>query len=206
MTLEVVTSTTGKPVTLQDAKEHLNITDNNDDNRVFELIDVATDYVERAIGGERQLMQATYDDTLPHFPHRWHHHRHGTARLDRIYLKRPPLQSVTSVTYFDESEVSTILPSTDYHVITPDESQGFIQRRHEIAWPATFSRPDAVVVRFIAGYADAESVPITIKHAMKLLIGHYNENREALLVGTISKPIEFGVDSLLAHHRWGFYG
>lgn len=40
-------------------------------------------------------------------------------------------------------------------------------------------------------------VPDEIRHAMLLLVAHWYENREAVLVGTISTEIQFAVDSLL---------
>lgn len=44
-------------------------------------------------------------------------------------------------------------------------------------------------------------IPAKAKQAMKLLIGHWWENREAVLTGSISKDIEFAVESLLWFDR-----
>lgn len=44
-------------------------------------------------------------------------------------------------------------------------------------------------------------LPPEIVHAMALLIAHWNENREALLVGSIQSDVSMGVDALLAPYR-----
>jgi hypothetical protein len=38
-----------------------------------------------------------------------------------------------------------------------------------------------------------------------MIVGSLYEQRSAVLTGTISKEIEFGVESLLDAHRWGSY-
>jgi hypothetical protein len=38
-----------------------------------------------------------------------------------------------------------------------------------------------------------------------MIIGSLYEHRSAVLTGTISKEIEFGVKALLDTHRWGSY-
>jgi uncharacterized phiE125 gp8 family phage protein len=54
-----------------------------------------------------------------------------------------------------------------------------------------------IQVTYVAGYGAAASVPQKYKQAMLLLIGHWYENRETVIVGTISGPIALAVDSLI---------
>jgi len=66
------------------------------------------------------------------------------------------------------------------------------------SWPSATLRPaNAIVIRFVAGWASLGELPLRIKQAMLLLIGHWYENREATITGTISREIEFAVSSLL---------
>jgi hypothetical protein len=48
-------------------------------------------------------------------------------------------------------------------------------------------------------------VPAAIRHAMLMLVGFWYENRSTVLVGSISKQLEFAVESLLASQKWGSY-
>jgi uncharacterized phiE125 gp8 family phage protein len=64
-----------------------------------------------------------------------------------------------------------------------------------------------VVITWWGGYGeDGRSVPNQIRHAMLMLVAHwYGTARESVLIGSISKEIEFGVKSLLDSCRWGTY-
>jgi uncharacterized phiE125 gp8 family phage protein len=65
---------------------------------------------------------------------------------------------------------------------------------------------DAVVVTWWAGYgATGSSVPASIRHAILMLVGYWYENRSTVLVGSISKQLEFAVESLLSSQKWGGY-
>jgi hypothetical protein len=44
-------------------------------------------------------------------------------------------------------------------------------------------------------------VPAPLRQALHLLVGHWNANREGVLVGLISKEIEFSVEALCADYR-----
>lgn len=49
--------------------------------------------------------------------------------------------------------------------------------------------------------ADVWPAPADIQQAVKLLVGHWFENRESVVVGTSGSEIPLGVDMLLAAHR-----
>ena len=64
-------------------------------------------------------------------------------------------------------------------------------------------------VQYVAGYPPtddippdyAANVPASIKVAMKLLIGHWYENREASVTGVTNAVVELGVRALLDFYR-----
>lgn len=192
--IELVTAATSEPVSLDAAKDHCRITGGEEDALLVSLIGAARDYCQRTDSGRRQYISTTYD---------WKMDRFGGYR---IVLPRAPLQSVTSITYYDSVNTSTVLSSSLYHVATPDDGKGWMQPISGESWPSTYERPDAVTIRFVAGYgSSAGNVPETLRQAMLLLIGHWHENREASLLGTISKEVEFSVHSLLSRNETGSY-
>lgn len=148
------------------------------------LIAAATSHVEAYTG--RQLITATYKLSLDCLP-------------TRIYLPRPPLGAISSITYYDAGGTQQTLSSSLYQVdsarlvplVTPAVGQ---------TYPTTQSgRANAVEVTYTAGYgASHENVPDGIKLAMLLLIGHWYENREEVITGTVSKLIETASSSLLS--------
>lgn len=76
-------------------------------------------------------------------------------------------------------------------------------------WPETWRPTNARRFRVIynAGYtvdlgdANVWAAPEGIKQAVRLLVGHWYENREAVGVATTSVEIQLGVEALLSQYR-----
>ena len=184
MTIKVTVPPATEPITLPEAKAQCRIDGTDEDTYVTGLISAARDYCEKR--DWRAYLPQTIQLWLENWP-----------ADDEIELPRPPLRSVASVKYYDVNEVVYTLPTTVYAVDTISEP-GSIHLKYQQVWPSILLRDyNAVVVEYSAGYADAASVPQTIKMAMKLLIGHWFENREATTVGAVSREIDFAVTSLI---------
>jgi len=191
--LERITGAVTDPITLGEAKAHLRVLSDDDDQLIRSYIKAATAYCEQAVTGSRSLVQQTCD---------WKMH---TFLADALDIPRPPLQSVTHVKYYatNTSTGLTTLSSTAYLVHTPDRLPGTIERHPNAgAWPTVGDRADAVQIRFVAGYA---TIPEQAKHAAKLLVTHFYEDRSAVLTGSVSKNTEFGVRELLGQIGYGDY-
>lgn len=65
-------------------------------------------------------------------------------------------------------------------------------------WPATTDEPECITISVTAGH---EKLPGDIRAALLLLIGHLYENRESVVIGTISSEVPMGVAMLLAPHK-----
>ena len=63
------------------------------------------------------------------------------------------------------------------------------------------SRPHAVTVQFDCGYA-AGSVPPKVLEALRLLTGHWYENREAVSVGVVTSEIQLAYSYLIQKLAW----
>jgi uncharacterized phiE125 gp8 family phage protein len=96
--------------------------------------------------------------------------------------------------YTDVSGNSTTFSSSDY-VVDTYSMPGFIEPAYTKVWPVTRSVSNAVTITYVCGYGAASAVPDAVKSAMKLLIGHWYENREA--IGQASAALEMSVDALL---------
>ena len=182
-----------EPVTLTEAKKHLGLLDDSDDGYVTDLLAVARENMESDT--RRVFISQQWDLFLEWFP----------AAEAAIELPTPPLISVDSITYVDEAGTTQTMPVADYEVDTATEP-GRVRPVPNVDWPTTqLDRMIAVTVRFTAGYgAAASDVPAGIKHAMKLFIGHYFENRELTSPTRITRIPE-AVDCLVARYRWGDY-
>jgi len=186
--LDVVTPPAAEPVTLDEAKAQCSITGSDHDTRLNSLITRARSYVEDYTG--RAMITQTFDYYLDNFS-------------TPIALPNAPLQSVTSIKYFDTSGVQQTLDAGVYTVSTVREP-GEITTAYEQSWPDIRYIPDAIVIRFVCGYGAASTdVPDTLRHAMLLLISHWFENTEAQ--GLSSRyaltNINFDVAALLDPYR-----
>ena len=184
--LEQVTAPAGSAVSLTDAKLHLRVDHDDEDTLIQRIVDACTERAEmyqlRAYGTQ------TFRLVLPRFP---------SGRL--ILLPRPPLQSVTSITYTDTDDAEQTLSTDVYRVDTASEPGRVILNTDE-SWPDTATEPDAVKIEYVAGYGNA--VPAAERSAVLLLVGHLYENRETVTVG--SGPtfrIPMGPEYLLAPNR-----
>lgn len=173
-TLAVVTAPTAEPVTVDEAKKQLRIDDDTEDDFIDTLIEPARVQCETFTG--RAFINTTFDYKLDRFPSGYE--RFTGSYEPAIMLPRPPLSSVTSITYTATDGTSTTLSSSLYAVDTA-ALPGRITPAYGESWPATRDIPNAVTVRFVAGYGSAAtSVPANIKHAIKMLVAFMFEHRD----------------------------
>lgn len=182
---------TFEPLSVAEAMAHCRIDTNADDTYVEGLISVAREWCEDSTA--TCIVTSTWALSMDDWP---------TTTLsgvdaNRIVLPRPPLQSVSSIQYVDTDGTTQTLSTDVYAVDTSSPYQSRVTLKYAQAWPSIRSVANAITITYVAGYTSAANVPPRIKHAMKLLIGHWYENRETSLVGTISKELEFTVGALL---------
>lgn len=187
MALKLITAATVLAVSLIEAKAHLRVDSADDDTLIEAMIGAATQAAEQMTG--RALMTQTWELTLDAFP----------AALE---LTRVPAQSITSITYADSAGTATVMAAPLYALDNADDfGFAYVVPVYAGAWPATRDEINAVKVRYVAGYADAASVPESIKSWIKLQVGAMLEGREAEVIGNGS-AISLGfADRLLDRYR-----
>lgn len=186
MGYSLITAPAIEPVTTAEAKAHLRVDIADDDTLIDNLVKAAREQAESFTG--RALLTQTWEYALDGFPAENH-----------IDLPKPPLQSVTSVTYYDTDGAAHTFAATSYYVDKSMEPGRLVLDYGE-TWPSETLRPSsgAVVIKFKAGYGDAATtVPQSIRQAILLLVGHWYEAREAIIVGTISTELPMTVKYLL---------
>lgn len=190
-TLSLTTPASIDPVSLADAKKHLNLDHTDDDAYVTDLISVATAHAESYTN--RQLINATYTLQFNAFP-------------DVIRLPKPPASNVTSVQYVDGAGTTqTLTQNTHFNWVLPSgpfARQAELRPVYGTDWPATRNHPPAVIVVYVAGYgASATSVPIAIRQAIKAVVATMYEYREEVVTGTIKSEIPEVARRLLYPYR-----
>lgn len=179
----LVTPPAVEPVLLADAKQQARIDTTADDALVSSLIAAARQWVEQYIG--RALITQTWQMTIDTWPVAslpfWDGEREGPVTVlenpGYILLPRPPLVTVNSVTYYDNSDNATIWPSSNYFVDTI-HTPGRLCLRLGSVWPVPMRLTNGIVIQYAAGYgADGSSVPEAIKTAIRQIVAHWYEHR-----------------------------
>lgn len=181
-----------EPVSRTEAKLHCRIDVSADDTLVDGLIVAARQLVEAH--ARRALVTQTWDLTLDYFPSDWRHD------YGAIVVPNPPLVSVAYVTYRDGEGTLQTLATTGYRVLAGTPGRIVPESRTE--WPSILEHPDAVHVRYVAGYGAASAVPQALKQAILLLVGHFYENREATADAAFHE-LPLAVRSLIESESWG---
>lgn len=147
-------------LTLSEAKKQLELSssDTHHDSQLLDLIVQARDQVEHDTGLalQTQTIVQYFED------------------FGEMHLARRPVQSITSIQYYDSSNQLQTLPASIYSL---NEFEREIELAYDQTWPATVDRWDAIKVTFVAGYAQPYLVPPLLKRACLMLVGYYFEQR-----------------------------
>lgn len=220
--VKVVSGPATEPVTLAEAKLHLRVDIDDDDSLIASLITAARRLCEAA--SKRVFVTTTFDVVEDSFPVMGGY----ISRLLRsnpvgfqggmfasppaAFLPmnigtwvspRAPLQSVTSITYADVSGNAQVMPPSNYVVTTG--APGRVAPAFGQIWPVTLPVIGAVTYRVVAGAGDASAVSETDKAAIKLCVGSWYWNREAVSQDGGFAVLPMGVDHLLGVDSWGGY-
>ena len=185
----LVTPAAVSPVSLDDMKEHLRV-DGADENA---LIQAYINACASSLGSEGELGQAltteTWDESFKNPP-------------KDVYLSVLPARSIVSVTYYDRDNVQQTATLSDFTLYSSDR-WAFVRSDN---WPGTYDRPDAITIRYTAGFGDdAADVPLEVVQAVKLIVAHWYQNRENTSELNM-KEIPRAASHLLGLRRVGWYG
>jgi uncharacterized phiE125 gp8 family phage protein len=86
-----------------------------------------------------------------------------------VALPRYPLQSITSVTVFDEASASTVITVADVFDVDTYQTPGRLTLKRGQTWPVALRANDAIQIIYVAGYTNAAAVPSPMKRAVKQL-------------------------------------
>jgi hypothetical protein len=207
---ELTTPPVKLPITLAEVRNELKIDSDNvvDDALLFGLIRTATQTCEDFT--RRSLITQTWTlwmDRFSAMPEPWWDGvRQGalseiTGCRRWIEVGKAPIQSVTHIKTYDDTDTAATMSTSDYMVDTVSKPAR-IALRNGKTWPATVLRPvNGIEIQFIAGHGDNESsVPQALRQGILKLCVHLYENREQVNIGNIVNVIPYGVEAL-----WGPY-
>lgn len=175
-----------EPLTKAEAKAQCRVDPGmTDDDATFDrLIAAAREFVERRTGQVIARRARTWT---------------GDS-FRGVRLTDTPIASVDAVDYLDAAGALQSLPAANFFANLKARPVYLLAALGKVL-PPVASLPGSVTVTYTAGYPSAAAVPACLKQAMLLLIGHWYENRESVVVGTISTAIQFAFDALVDDFR-----
>jgi len=198
-----------EPVTVEEARQHLEAQpygdsdiDPLDDAMIDDMIAAARERCEDFLG--LSLSRRTLEiglDTFPTCSSRHRHSRDDRRRELGISLPMGPVIAIVSVQWGDESDQ-----------ILGDDS--FVFDRYRSAntllpiassWPSfTGLAPNALKIRYLAGYGEDSDatlkIPAATKRAILLTVGHFYEHRSDVEDGSVV-DLPMGAKALLRPKR-----
>lgn len=188
-----------EPLTLQEAKDHLRVVIDEENNYIQNFLipaarNRAENYLRRVLC--EQTLRVSFDSA-------------ATCYCGQVTLPVGPVRSIELIAYHDDQNDEQVLATDQYSYDLLNEPVRIYPAFQQF-WPSTSGLPGSFTIDFIAGYPPGNSgsptdfaanIPAQIKQAMLLDIGHLYENRESVNIGNITSEIPLGWDSLLWPYR-----
>lgn len=119
-----------------------------------------------------------------------------------------PVQSITSISYLDNAGTAQTLSTSDFNLTRSKYRSLLTPKTGIILPPVALDVPYPVTITMVCGYSTSATESVQrlavdpmVRMAILALLAHWFQNREAVLVGTVSKEIESGMKSLLTQLR-----
>jgi uncharacterized phiE125 gp8 family phage protein len=168
MRLFLITAPTQDVITLEEAKVHLRVSGDGQDELIEALIAAVVAQIDPAGGGSlgRALRPQTWELRMPSF---------YACDSSNIELPYPPLVSVVSFKYDDTTGVEqTLTEDTHFRVL----NEGGLGKQHLAplfngSWPSCRADEESVRIRYSCGYdgeVATDTLPAPIKQAAHLIL------------------------------------
>lgn len=175
---------TTTPVSLTEAKAHLRVDHDDQDELITAQIKAATAHFDGYTGIlGRALVTQTWRQDFCRF-------------ADRLPLPVSPVISITSVVYYDAGNMQQTLDASAYDLFA-DARGAYLTLQHVQSWPGTYPRNNAASVTFIAGFGDAADIPEPIRQAILLIVQRLYDGADT----EIDVAIDRVVHALIAPYR-----
>lgn len=181
---------TSLAVPLEQLKDQLRITSTAQDDFIRGILHDAIEWIEEYVG--RSLMYQTWELAidLDGIPLEADYGQGSFIPLEKgpLYITTP----IVSIKTYSTADVETVL-STDLY--WADIAGSRVVLKSNMSWPTDMRALRSMVVTYLAGYSqsDSDKIPRPIRRAILELAAYWFANPSAVLTGSISKELEFGI-------------
>jgi uncharacterized phiE125 gp8 family phage protein len=178
MSYQITVEPAEEPITLAEAKAHCRVDWSDDDTIIGVYITAARKFCEHYTN--RAFITQTWRQNEDVFS-------------EPIILAKNPVQSITSVKYYDTDDNQQTLSTSNYQVdILSDEAK--IYEGVTNGYPSiSLDVINPIEIIMVSGYGLAASVPEDIKSAIKIMTDFFYENRDMVNVPVASIPFQIPI-------------
>jgi uncharacterized phiE125 gp8 family phage protein len=160
-------------ITLDEVRTHCRIDLTYDDDLVAKMLAAAIRHVEQITGWVTTSQM--YTKLIKKIPE----------------IIRLPLWPVTAITAIEIIGATTQNVASDFDIDLTERPAKVIP----LSKSFNVATGETLLIAYTAGEAD---IPDGMRQAVLMLVAHWYENREAIVVGTISSEVSLGVNQLLS--------
>jgi len=160
MVFKLITPATESPVSLQEAKDHLRVEWDEENNLILSTIQAATQAAEQYLWSA--IMEQEFEAKVDNFCH-------------ILRIEKGGVSEITEINYLDSNGDNQILSPSKYSVDIVSEPARILFNDIPTVKTQTLH---PVTIKFKAGKSDVSEVNQAIKHAILMIIGHLFEHRE----------------------------
>jgi uncharacterized phiE125 gp8 family phage protein len=194
--IERLTGPALEPLTLAEVKQQCRVDTSDDDA-----------FLQRAIKSAREVIEGPHGAGIVMIASQWQMRLDGL--MPEIWIPTGPIISIDALAYIDEAGALQTLAAERYQW-RKGAFEARIRPAYGLSWPTVRRVFDSIRVTFTAGYAGTDDdppsldlVPSPLKTAMLMLIGHWYENRETVVIGQVPVEIQLGFHALVNRYRVG---
>ena len=187
--VKVTTPPAALPLLVADLKRGLRVDHNEENEFLRDCLAQAVAMIDGPDGIGVALMAQTWTLGLDGF-------------AAEIRLPGDPVREITAVRYMDKTLAWQTLEAPAWRLITLRDPVRLVPAPGT-AWPSTVAGIGTVEIEYALGALERSQVSQSLLGAVRLLAGHFYENREALAVGITTSELPLGARHILDGHRRG---
>lgn len=193
-------------ISLSEAKAHLRVTHTSDDSYITTLIVASLEAASHYVGFSIQEAVVRYGFADLAGQPAMVNPLNGAPLTIGNYLRVPSrVISLDHLYYVDESNTLVEFSAADY-IDSPDLFADFGLNIYVNSLPTSLTDDNTKYIAEVTEGFTTAAFPEVVKIACMLMIAQYYDNRQNIIVGTISSDMPFGANHLLDKYKVSVFG
>lgn len=201
-----LSNTATEYISLSEAKAHLRVTHTSDDSYITTLIIASLEAASHYVGFSIQEAVVRYGFAELAGQPAMINPLNGSPLTIGNYLRVPSRVISLDHLYYVNSNNTLVEFSAADFIDSPDLFSNFGLNIYVNSLPTSLTDDNTKYIAEVTEGFTPEAFPEVVKIACMLMIGQYYDNRQNIIVGTISSDMPFGANHLLDKYKVSVFG